>query len=140
MQAGWPVLVVPTTAAHRKFERVGWQDTRETRRAIRDALPFLKQAGQVPVIEIAESDEPEVARGRLADVVAWLGRHGVTAEPIASPAIGEDSGRLHGLAAQYEVDLIVAGAYGHSRMREWALGGVTRDLLLRAEFCALVSH
>jgi nucleotide-binding universal stress UspA family protein len=142
MQAGRPVLVVPAAARPESFSRilVGWRDTRETRRAIADALPFLKRAEHVLVAEIVEPGELEAARQRLADVVVWLGRHGGNARPVASPAIREDPGLLHGLALDHKADLIVAGAYGHSRMREWALGGVTRELLLRSEICSLVSH
>ena len=144
MQAGRPILVVPAAASASwlSFDRVlvGWKDTRETRRAISDALPFLKHAAQVTIVEIADEQELEAARGRLGDVVLWLGRHGVVAEPIATPSTHDDAHRLHALALEHKAGLIVAGAYGHSRVREWVLGGVTRDLLLRAGRCALVSH
>jgi nucleotide-binding universal stress UspA family protein len=142
MQAGRPILVVPAAASGLSFDRVlfGWKDTRETRRAITDALPFLKHAAQVMIVEIADEQELEAARGRLGDVVLWLGRHGVVAEPIATPSTHNDAHQLHALALEHKAGLIVAGAYGHSRVREWVLGGVTRDLLLRAGRCALVSH
>jgi nucleotide-binding universal stress UspA family protein len=141
MQAGRPVLVVPE-ATSSGFERVlvGWKDTRETRRAITDALPFLKQASYVRVTEIAAADELAAARRRLADVSAWLGHHGVTAEPLAVASTGEDALQLRELAREHHADLIVVGAFGHSRVREWVFGGVTRDLLLRAGTCTLLSH
>jgi nucleotide-binding universal stress UspA family protein len=142
MHVGRPVLVVPTAADHLAFDRVlvGWKDSRETRRAISDALPFLRRAAHVTVVEIAAKEGLAEARARLDDVVLWLDRHGVTAEPVASLAINDDAHRLHALALEHKAGLIVAGAYGHSRVREWVLGGVTRDLLLRAGQCALVSH
>jgi nucleotide-binding universal stress UspA family protein len=142
MQAGRPVLVVPATVARFRFDRVlvGWKDTRETRRAITDALPILEKADDVRIVEIAAPDDLDMVRERLADVVAWLGRHGVTAESTALASIGDDAHRLQSFVEEHKADLIVAGAYGHSRVREWVLGGVTRDLLLRAECCALVSH
>jgi len=142
MQAGRPVLVVPATVARFRFDRVlvGWKDTRETRRAITDALPILEKADNVQIVEIAAPDDLDMVRERLADVVAWLGRHGVTAESTALASIGDDAHRLQSFVEVHKADLIVAGAYGHSRVREWVLGGVTRDLLLRAECCALVSH
>ena len=142
MQVGRPILVVPTAVSGPGFDRVlvGWKDTRETRRAISDALPFLRKAAHVTIVEIVEAEELAKARERLDDVVLWLSRHGVVAEPIATPSTGEDAHRLHALALEHKAGLIVAGAYGHSRVREWVLGGVTRDLLLRAGRCALVSH
>lgn len=142
MHVGRPILVVPTAAAGVRFDSVmvGWKDTRETRRAIVDALPFLQKAAQVAVVEIVAAHELEAAQARLDDVVQWLGRHGVTAEPIARPSGGEDAQQLNAIAVERNAGVIVAGAYGHSRVREWVLGGVTRDLLLRAGCCALVSH
>ncbi len=142
MQAGRPVLMVPAGVNRLKLDRVmiGWKDTREARRAAYDALPLLKQAAQVSVVEIAAENEMEAARLHLRDVALWLQRHGVTAKTIASPSVGDDASRLDSIAKEQGADLIVAGAYGHSRLREWVLGGVTRDLLLRENRCALVSH
>ena len=142
MRVGRPVLIVPTAAHGVSLDRalVGWKDTRETRRAIVDALPLLKKATFVAVAEIAEESELESARVRLGQVVEWLKRHGVVAESIASASSGEDAIHLDKLAREQKVDVIVAGAYGHNRLREWMLGGVTRDLLLRANGCSLVSH
>src|ERR1700681_1317956 len=88
MQVGRPVLIVPAAADKLKLERVviGWKDTRETRRAIFDALPLLKQAVHVAIVEIAAEEELAAARTHLDDVVNWLKRHGVAAEPFASPS------------------------------------------------------
>lgn len=142
MRVGRPVLIVPTSAHGTSLDRVlvGWKDTRETRRAIVDALPLLKKAAFVAVAEIAQESEMDSARARLAQVVEWLKRHGIVAEPIASVSGGEDAVHLDRLAREQKADVIVAGAYGHNRLREWILGGVTRDLLLRANGCSLVSH
>ncbi len=142
MQSGRPVLVVPDAPANVSLDRVllGWKDTRETRRAALDALPLIKRAGHVTVIEIAVEEDLGDARGRLADVGRWLKRHGVLAETMASLSTGDDVHQLRGLATAKGADLIVAGAYGHSRLREWALGGVTKDLLLRSDCCTLLSH
>ena len=142
MQVGRPVLIVPGTVDTLTLERmlVCWKDTRESRRAIRDALPLLKKASRVTVVEIAAEERLPEARTRLADVVGWLKQHGVTAEPIAAPSIDGDASALYAIAQEHNSDVIVAGAYGHSRMREWAFGGVTSDLLLDATRCSLVSH
>ena len=142
MHVGRPVLVVPAAATGCGFDSVliGWKDSRETRRAIADALPLLQKAARVAVVEIAPGAELDAAQTRLSDVVRWLDRHGVTAEAIVRRSTGEDARQLEAVAVERQAGVIVAGAYGHSRVREWVLGGVTRDLLLRAERCALVSH
>jgi nucleotide-binding universal stress UspA family protein len=142
MQAGRPCLIVPTGVETLALEHavIGWKDTGEARQVIRDALPLLKQARRVTVVEIAIEEDLEDARSHLVDVVAWLGRHGIDATSIAALSTGDDAVALNGIFQEQGADLIVAGAYGHSRVREWVLGGVTRDLLLRAGCCALVSH
>jgi len=142
MQVGRPLLVVPSTLGKLKLERivVAWDDSREARRATLDALPFLKRAAHVAVVQIADDDYLPSARSNLRDVVAWLRRHGVEAEPIASLALGDDVAQLSAIAGDHGAELVVAGAYGHSRLREWVLGGVTRDLLQSANRCSLLSH
>ena len=142
MQAGRPVLVVPGTTEQLKPERmvVGWKDSRETRRAIADALPLLMQAASVSVVEIAIEEDMPAARAHVEDVVAWLQVHGVMAQAVATPSTGDDATGLYTIAQDMGADIIVAGAYGHSQLREWALGGVTRDFLLRADCCSLLSH
>ncbi len=142
MQAGRPVLLVPAATDKVDLDRVmiGWKDTREARRAIVDAIPLLQKATHVSLVEICTHADQAACRIRLADVAAWLQRHGVAAKCIASPSTGDDAEALYALGQDIDIDLIVAGAYGHSRLREWALGGVTSDLLVSPNRCALVSH
>jgi nucleotide-binding universal stress UspA family protein len=142
MRAGRPLLVVPGAIDKLEFKRlvVGWKETREARRAIVDALPLLGVADQVTIVEFADKDELPETASRLEDVVGWLKRHGVTAQAVAAPSTGDDAGGLKAIAAQQGADLIVAGAYGHSRLREWVFGGVTRNLLHDATTCLLISH
>lgn len=142
MQAGRPVLIVPASADNLTPDRVlvGWKDRRESRRAAFDALPLLKKAAHVAVVEIAAKEDLNAARARLDGVVGWLKRHGIAAASLAWPSSGDDAAQLNAIAQEQGADVIVAGAYGHSRLREWALGGVTRELLLRADRCVLVSH
>lgn len=152
MQAGRPVLVVPHGAdapgpGHASLDRisldhamVAWKDTRETRRAVLDALPLLQRAAQVSVVEAAAKDDMADARLHVADVTAWLGRHGVAASGQAVPSDGGDAAQLDAIAQDCGADVVVAGAYGHSRVREWALGGVTRSLLMHGSRCSLLSH
>lgn len=142
MQAGRPVLVVAPEAVPFRMERfvIGWKNTREARRAVADALPLLKAASHVDVVENAAEEDLPAARSRLDDVSGWLGRHGVAAVVHASPADGDDATWFDSMAAERDADIIVAGAYGHSRLREWALGGVTRTLLNHPARSSLVSH
>lgn len=142
MQAGRPVLVIPEEARPVGFENIliGWKDSREARRAIIDALPILQQAKNVTVLEMTDKDNKEAADKRLADVVVWLKRHGVDAKSISFISVDDDATQFISIAKKQKVDLIIAGAYGHSRLREWVLGGVTDELLRRADFCALLSH
>ena len=142
LQAGRPLLIVPSAATPPKLQRVlvAWKDTRETRRSVFDALPLLKLADQVMVVEIATDDDLAEARARLDEVVGWLKQHGVVAQSQACLASGDDTSRLKQIADDQGADVLVAGAYGHSRVREWIFGGVTHDLLLRGNCCALVSH
>ena len=142
MQVGRPVLIVPTAVKTLKVERmlVCWKDTRESRRAIVDALPLLKKASHVTVVEIADAEHLPDARHHLDDVIDWLNTHGVVANPLAPAAAGDVGSVLYAIAQQHDIDVVIAGAYGHSRMREWAFGGVTKDLLINTNRCALLSH
>ncbi len=129
LQTGRPLLVV-ARATEQVLARnvvVAWKDTREARRAIADAVPLLKSAETVTVLTVA-AEAHQGIRASLADVVAFLGAHGVQAHPelIESP---DEHLALFEALDKIGADLIVSGAYGHSRLREWAFGGVTRSLL-----------
>jgi nucleotide-binding universal stress UspA family protein len=142
MRVGRPALVAPAGVDHLKLDRVvvGWKETPESRRAISDALPFLKVASRVTVVAVADEADADATRFVLDDVVAWLARHGVAAESLATGAAGDEARVLRQVALDKEAELIVAGAFGHSRLREWVFGGVTRDLLLHSDRCTLLSH
>jgi nucleotide-binding universal stress UspA family protein len=140
MRIGRPVLVVPDGADAISLDKVvvGWKDGREARRATLDALPVLRAAGAVHIVAVAA--ESDIAHAQTSDVAAWLGKHGVTATAHAIASHSDEAGQLEAYARRVGADIIVAGAFGHSRLREWVLGGVTRDLLLQDGRCALVSH
>jgi nucleotide-binding universal stress UspA family protein len=142
MRCGRPILLAPPRTAGLKLKRtlVCWKDTREARRAVADALPFLQASQAVDVVELASEREIEPAQARLADVADWLHRHGVEANCFATPSTGAESVHLAAIAEDAKADLVVAGAFGHSRLREWAFGGVTQDLLTWGGRCTLVSH
>lgn len=141
MQAGRPVLLVPTALPMAAFERVvvAWKDTREARRAIVDALPFLVKAAKVTVVAIAAVDAVDDARNSLSQIVAWLARHGIKAESTVRPSHQANASQLKSIASELGANLIVAGAYGYSRHGQWVLGGITSELF-GGRLCALVSH
>jgi nucleotide-binding universal stress UspA family protein len=143
MVAGRPVLVVPPGTNSLKADHVlvAWKDSREARRAVVDALPFLAKAQTVSLLEVAEEADRESAAARTDRVASFLERHGVNARPEARTQRERSAADELILAAeQRQADLIVAGGYGHARLREWAFGGVTRDLLKRSPKCCLLSH
>ena len=142
MNAGRPVIIVPAGAAECPLGTVvvAWKDRREARRALLDALPVLAQAQRVVVAEVARKGDSHNAAERTADVTAWLGRHGIHAEALVRAAEGTDVEELEKLLDEQNCDFLVAGAYSHSRIGEWAFGGVTTDLLLHPVRCTLVSH
>ena len=143
MQAGRPVLVVPRTANKLVIDRmaVAWKDTREARRAVADALPLLGLAKHVTVFELTHGDERKRVIEQLVEVCGWLKTHNIVAEPkFVALTKGDDSYQLNAIIESLGVGIVVAGAYGHSRLSEWALGGVTRDMTLRANYCATLCH
>jgi len=116
---------------------VAWKDTREARRAVSDALPLLKAAKEVFVVAIGD----ETRRAGADDVAAYLFRHGIESTTVLRrDAPGGVADEIMKVAEQEQADLIVSGAYGYSRMREWMFGGVTRELLNGAPVCCLMSH
>jgi len=141
--AGLPVLVVPYTGAFDSLgERIliGWKDTREAARAIRDAMPLLREARRVSLVEVGAVLTEATHDASLEAAAAWLDSHSVAFEAhreIELAGIGE---QLLSRAGDLDADLIVCGGYGHSRLREWALGGVTRHLLGHMTVPTLFSH
>jgi nucleotide-binding universal stress UspA family protein len=143
LRAGRPVLVVPDTLARLPLRRVvvAWKETRECRRAVRDALPLLRQAKEVLVVEIGEDGSKTQDKRILGDVARYLVRHGVVvAEEVWKRARGPAATELLELVRAENVDLIVAGGYGHSRLGEWIFGGVTHQVLASSPVCCMLSH
>ncbi len=144
MQAGRAVLMVPEDyAGHAPAKSiiVAWKDNRESRRAVADALPLARAADRVLVASIVDDGGEDEAKASLRDVVAWLQRHDVPAEKWFEPLVSDPASQLRSLALDEDADLIVTGAYGHSRTREWMLGGVTHDFLTHGSTqCLMMSH
>jgi nucleotide-binding universal stress UspA family protein len=143
--SGRPVLAIPfagkfTTIGKRVL--VGWNASREASRAVHDALPLLAKAESTTVFLAnpkrglgAHGDEPG------ADIARHLARHGLKVD-VAKAAADDvsDSTLLLNHASDMGADLLVMGAYGHSRLREFILGGVTRSLLREMTVPVLLSH
>lgn len=145
LNAGRPALLLPHSSAVDSIARtvlVAWKESRESARAVADALPFLKRAGEVIVMSIAAPGD-ESDRERLADrgVAAWLARHGITARVRHEVAEDVDSGAfLLSRVADLGADLLVMGAYSRPRLSEIVLGGVTRTMLESMTVPVLMSH
>jgi len=142
--AGRPVLVVPAAPLASPLGRpavIAWKDSRESRLAAAAALPLLKKARDAHVLAVCPEDQADIANIQLADVAAWLGRHGVKASSeVLVCNETKKARRLLDRAAALNAGLIVAGAYGHLRLTEWVLGGVTRSLLADSELCLLMAR
>ena len=143
LNAGRPVLVVPDGVTSNTGERVliAWKDSREARHAVQDALPYLKVAKDITLVEIVEEVQERAALAQVDDVEKYLLRHGiiVRARSVLHPK-GSISDQLRSVAKNEGIDLIVAGAYGHTRLGEWVFGGVTRGLLHASDVCCLFSN
>lgn len=141
MQAGRPILVVPPQVQSLKLKlaMVCWKDTREARRAVSDALPLLRKTQEVVVVEVIPDESGrDTAHNRVDDVISWLERHGIGAfaRILHFPERQDPMERLF----EYGADFIVAGAYGHARLREWVFGGFTHDLLHRSPLCSFLAR
>ena len=140
MAVGRPVLVAPPMVEDVEGKRilVAWKDTCEARRAVRDALPFLRAAETVLIVEVTDE---VLSPHSVKDVARYLEGHGIEATAINIVAHGRTAEEILMEKACYiGADLIVAGAYGHRRLREAVFGGVTRSLLKGSNICCLMSH
>ena len=141
MACGRPVLVTPPTRLRNpvgEHALVAWKDCREARIALASAIPLLQRATGVTLYIVRSDDE---ADDSAADVVRYLARHEITAEPVVVRQGETPTGRqILDEALARSAGLIVAGGYGHARLREWALGGVTRDLINDSSICLCLAH
>jgi nucleotide-binding universal stress UspA family protein len=146
MEGGRPVLIVPKTGEMPSIGQrvlVAWNNSRESARAVFDALPVLQKAASVTVLCVEEADKPETM-GDLAgaEISATLARHGVkcTAERVKPGSRGDSGTELLAKVAAHNCDLLVMGCYGRSRFREFVLGGASRHVLQNATVPVLMSH
>jgi nucleotide-binding universal stress UspA family protein len=139
--AGHAIYVVPPKGRVRGDLRnviVAWKDTRESARGVAEALPFLRASTGTRIVTV----DAEGERGEAAiDIAGHLDRHGVNVEITALEAGNRTVAEvLVDEARKMSADLIVMGAYGHSRFREWILGGATREMLETSDVPMLIAH
>jgi nucleotide-binding universal stress UspA family protein len=142
VDGGRPTLVVPAVGSYTAAGGpvlLAWKGTREAARAVSAALPWLRQATRVHVAQRPETAGPQAAPD--AELAAWLQAQGVQA-PTRWHALGdvEVGEGLLSLAAEVGAELLAMGCYGHSRAREWVLGGATRTVLRSMTLPVLMVH
>ena len=145
MTSGRPILVIPYIGRFERFGTnilVGWNNSREAARAMNDAIPLLAKAASVTILEANPiGRKPAIDDAASADITRHLTRHGISAKTARTALASiSASDALLSYAADVSADLLVVGGYGHSRLRERILGGVTRELLQHMTLPVLMSH
>ena len=135
-----PVLAVPAALPRLRFERpavVAWNGSPEAAAALKSALPLLRLVPEVHLLEVHEN-----ATSYPPDLAArYLSRHGIEPEIVQHvPIDGDIAETIRRAASTLDAAFIVMGAYGHSRVREWLLGGVTRALIQDSSVPLLLAH
>ncbi len=144
LESGRPVLVVPYAGRFGEVGRnvvVAWKAGRESSRAVFDALPILLAAEKVHILEIRERNHKADALAPDTTIAAALARHGI--KPSVRTSVLGDIGvgdEILSRLSDLDADLLVMGAYGHSRMREMVFGGVTRHIARHMTVPTLFSH
>ncbi len=140
--SGKPALVLPyagTPATHFNTVAIAWAPTREAARAVDAAMPLLQNARQVHIINWSEGPEPTAHERQ--DLVRYLLLRGVASTYHPQGQVNKDIGDLLlSYACDLGADLLVMGCYGHSRTREWLLGGTTRTILQTMTLPVLMAH
>lgn len=139
VESGRPALILPYAGEIGTIGRtvlVAWKETREAARAVSCALPWLKRARQVHVMGFGEGMDES-----LRSLQRYLTTQGVAATTqTGGPEEGDVGNALLSKAADLSADLLVMGSYGHSRAREWVMGGATRTILRTMTLPVLMSH
>jgi nucleotide-binding universal stress UspA family protein len=144
-ESGRPILVLPDDSK-RELPRsldsiaVAWDFSRPATRAVADALPFLQQGKHVRIFTVVDDKVIKKSHSGVA-VSGYLARHGVEATPDEVKSNGRSTGEVFkAYVAEHKIDLLVMGGYGHSRMREFILGGATMSILAHPPTWVLMSH
>jgi nucleotide-binding universal stress UspA family protein len=138
---GRPIVVVPKTVSAFSANRivVAWDGSARAARALNDAMPFLRGAEHVELVSVVnEKDLSKMVAG--AEIAPHLARHGVKAEVVDLELDGKAGATILRRATLVSADMIVMGAFAHSRWRQFILGGVTESMLLDAEIPVFMSH
>jgi nucleotide-binding universal stress UspA family protein len=143
MESGRPVLIVPNDHSDSRIGSrvlVAWSGQRESARAVFDALPVLKTSEEVRIVRVAPTSGEDTLAW-TSDIASTLMRHGVNCDRTHVVALEEGVGEtLAQSAKDFGADLVVMGCYGHSRFREFVLGGASRYFLTEAKIPVLMSH
>lgn len=145
IESGRPLLLVPTAAGESAFGRkimIGWKESRESARAIHDAIPFLTSAETVIIVTVVDKSTDDAAAQSGERIKNMLAGHGIDAVFQTLPATDDEStsASLIAHALRSGADMLVAGAYSHSRLREGLFGGVSKSLFEACPLPVLVSH
>ena len=142
LETGRPVLLVPANTQMKTVGQritVAWNHSRESARAVFDALPLLRTAVSVEILAVNPKQDSAASPGE--DLASALSRHGVKARAVVVNAAARSEGdELTAALTLHESDMLVMGCYGHSRLREMVLGGVTKYVLGRMTMPVLLSH
>jgi nucleotide-binding universal stress UspA family protein len=144
LESGRPVLVIPYAGRSREIGRnavIAWKPTREAARAVFDALPLLKGAENVHILEFKEQPDGAQPSSAEASIAAALARHGI--KPTIHSSVVSDIGigdEILSRLADLDADLLVMGAYGRSRMREFVFGGATLHIARHMTVPTLFAH
>lgn len=143
--SGRPTLIVPTLAkAHRSFALntavVGWDFSRTAARAVGDALPVLQKMKHVRVV-VAHDEKKSTTKASIKKLTRYLEHHKISAVvDELDEASRQTSDVLSAYASRHDADLLIMGAFGHSRLREFILGGVTASMLKQPPLPIFMSH
>ena len=144
LESGRPVLIIPYAGHYSSIGRrvvIAWNAGRELARATFDALPLLQGADSVHILEIKDRGDASSSLAPDTSIAAALGRHGIKPEVRTSVAADISVGdEILSRAADLDADLLVMGAYGHSRFRELVFGGATRQIARHMTLPTLLSH
>ncbi|MGL4291321.1 MAG: universal stress protein, partial [Phreatobacter sp.] len=135
------LFVPPGQPAHGPIQRilVAWRDTHDAARAVAEALPFVAAASRVDLVMV--DADPAETGAPAADIARHLTRHGAKVDVKTVASDGRSIAQvLIDEARHGAIDLLVMGGYGHSRLREWVLGGTTRDILTATTIPVLMAH
>jgi len=143
LNAGRPVLLVPAEfrRLHGGHVVIAWDGQREAARAVADAMPLLLRASHVTIVGVWDDrGEPQADSEPVAGLRHYLQRHGIVAGVRNVQKAGPVGANLLDAASALGADMVVAGGYGHSRLRELVMGGTTRTLMYQAPVPLLLSH